>query len=162
MQPAQGLGFAEALLATLCQDPDVILVGEIQDEETAQIAFKAALTGQLVLATLHTNNILSCLQRLENLGVEWALIADTLLLVLSQRLVRSAVGGQLPVYELLHLDETLQNRLRRQLATDELLAPYPGLYFRLIAQTAEQMLHDHLVRKEELEPILPIDSESQQ
>ena len=147
MQPAQGLGFAEALRATLRQDPDVILVGEIRDEETAQIAFKAALTGHLVLATLHTNNTLSCLQRLDNLGVERTLIADTLLLVLSQRLVRSAVGGRLPVYELLRLDETLQDRLRRQLATDELLAPYPGLYFRSIAQTAERMLHDHLVRQ---------------
>ena len=55
VQPAQGLRFAEALRATLRQDPDVILVGEIRDEETAQIAFKAALTGHLVLATLHTN-----------------------------------------------------------------------------------------------------------
>ena len=94
VQPAQGLGFAEALRATLRQDPDVILVGEIRDEEMAQIAFKPALTGHLVLVTLHTNNTLSCLQRLENLGVERALIADTLLLVLSQRLVRSAVGGR--------------------------------------------------------------------
>ena len=104
-----------------------------------------------------TNNTLSCLQHLENFGVERTLIADTLLLVLSQRLVRSTVGGRLSVYELLRLDETLQDRLRRQLATDELLAPYPGLYLRSIAQTAERMLHDHLVRKEELEPILPID-----
>ena len=104
-----------------------------------------------------TNNTLSCLQRLENLGGERALIADTLLLVLSRRLVRSPVGGRLPVYELLRLDEILQERLRRQLATDELLAPYQELYFRSIAQTAERMLHDHLVRKEELEPILPID-----
>ena len=55
MQPSQKLGFVEALRATLRQDPDVILVGEIRDEETAQIAFKAALTGHLVLATLHTN-----------------------------------------------------------------------------------------------------------
>ena len=61
VQPAQGLGFAEALRATLRQDPDVILVGEIRDEETAQIAFKAGLTGHLVLATLHTKNTLSCL-----------------------------------------------------------------------------------------------------
>ncbi|HCV86231.1 MAG TPA: hypothetical protein DGB85_06525 [Deltaproteobacteria bacterium] len=140
----------------------MMLVGEMRCKETAQIAFKAGLTGYLALATLHTNNILNCLQRPENLGIERALIADTLLLVLSQRLVRSAVGGRLPVYELLRLDETLQDRLRRQLATDELFAPYPGLYFRSIAQTAERMLHDHLVRKEELEPILPIDSESQQ
>ena len=90
----------------------MILFGEIRDEETAQIAFKAGLTGHLVLATLHTKNTLSCLQLLENLGVERALIADTLLLVLSQRLVRSAVGGRLPVYELLRLDETLQDRLQ--------------------------------------------------
>ncbi|MAA69308.1 MAG: hypothetical protein CL915_11260 [Deltaproteobacteria bacterium] len=70
VQPAQGLGFAEALRATLRRDPDVILVGEIRDEETARIAFKAVLTGHLVQATLHTNNTLSCLQRLGNLGVE--------------------------------------------------------------------------------------------
>ena len=122
---------------------------------------RAGLTGRLVLATLHTKNTLSCLQLLENLGVERVLIVDTPLLVLSQRLVRSTVGGRLPIYELLRLDETLQERLRRQLATDELLAPYPGLYFRSIAQTAKRMLHDRLVRKEELEPTLPVNLDEQ-
>ena len=102
------------------------------------------------------------MQRPENLGVERALIADTLLPVLSLHLIWPVVGGRLPVYELLRLDEILQDRLRCQLATDDLLAPYLRLYFPSIAQTAEWMLHDHLVWKEELETILPIASESQQ
>ena len=115
----------------------------------------------MLLATPHTNNTHSCLQRLENLGVERAPITDTLPLILSQCLVRSAVVGRLLFYDLLRLDETLQDRLRRQLATYELLAPYSGLYFRSIDQNAERMLHDYLVRKEELEPILPTNLDEQ-
>ena len=115
----------------------MMLVGEICCEETAQIAFKARLTGYLAMATLYTNNTLNCLQRPENLGVERALIAETLLPVLSLHLVWSVVGGRLPVYDLLRLDEILQDRLRRQLATDDLLVPYLRLYFHSIAQTAE-------------------------
>ncbi len=160
VQPAQGLGFAEALRATLRQDPDVILVGEIRDEETAQITFKGRANGSLDTGN-PAHKKYTQLQLLENLGVERALIVDTPLLVLSQRLVLSTVGGRLPIYELLRLDETLQERLRRQLATDELLAPYPGLYFRSIAQTAKRMLHDRLVRKEELEPTLPVNLDEQ-
>ena len=77
------------------------------------------------------------MQRPENLGVERALIADTLLPVLSLHLVWPVVGGRLPVYELLRLDEILQDRLRRQLATDDLLALYLRLYFPSIAKTTE-------------------------
>ena len=116
----------------------MMLVGEICCEETAQIAFKAGLTGYLAMATLYSQTIhCNCLQRPENLGVERVLIADTLLPVLSLHLVWSVVGGRLPVYELLRLDEILQDRLRRQLATDDLLVPYLRLYFHSIAQTAE-------------------------
>ena len=155
VQPAQGLGFAETLRAALRQDPDVILVGEIRDDETAQIAVKAALTGHLVLSTLHTNNTLSSLQRMENLGVDPSLLADTLLLVLSQRLVKARSGGRLPVYELLRVDEQLQERLRRRLPASELFAPYPGLYFRPLDQVAEQLIADGRVEAEELVSFLP-------
>jgi type IV pilus assembly protein PilB len=83
-----GLTFAAALRAFLRQDPDVIMVGEIRDYETAEIAVKAALTGHLVLSTLHTNDAPSAVSRLLNMGVESFLVASSVLLILAQRLLR--------------------------------------------------------------------------
>jgi general secretion pathway protein E len=82
--------FARALRAILRQDPDVIMIGEIRDLETAQIAVQASLTGHLVLATLHTNDAASAVTRLVDMGIEPFLLASTLLGVLAQRLVRLA------------------------------------------------------------------------
>ena len=83
-----GLSFAAALRSFLRQDPDTILVGEIRDFETAEIAVKAALTGHLVLSTLHTNDAPSSVNRLMNMGIEPFLVASSLNLVCAQRLVR--------------------------------------------------------------------------
>jgi type IV pilus assembly protein PilB len=85
---AIGLSFAAALRSFLRQDPDIIMVGEIRDFETAEIAVKAALTGHLVLSTLHTNDAPSTINRLLNMGVETFLVASAVNLVLAQRLVR--------------------------------------------------------------------------
>ena len=83
-----GLTFASALRAFLRQDPDVIMVGEVRDQETAQICLRAALTGHLVLSTLHTNDALAAVNRLVDMGVERFLLASALRLVEAQRLVR--------------------------------------------------------------------------
>jgi type IV pilus assembly protein PilB len=83
-----GLTFAHALRSFLRQDPDVIMVGEIRDKETADIAIRASLTGHLVLSTLHTNDAPSAITRLEDMGVEPYLVASSLVLVMAQRLVR--------------------------------------------------------------------------
>jgi general secretion pathway protein E len=83
-----GLSFASGLRSILRQDPDVILVGEIRDLETAEIAIQASLTGHLVLATLHTNTAIGAVTRLVDMGVEAFLVSSSLLGVLSQRLVR--------------------------------------------------------------------------
>lgn len=85
---AAGMTFASALRSILRQDPDVVMVGEMRDRETAAIAAQAAMTGHLVLSTLHTNDALSALARLQDLGVEPFLMASTLIGVLAQRLVR--------------------------------------------------------------------------
>ncbi len=85
---AIGLTFAAALRAFLRQDPDIVMVGEIRDFETAEIAVKAALTGHLVLSTLHTNDAPSTINRLLNMGVEAFLVSSAVNLVLAQRLVR--------------------------------------------------------------------------
>ncbi len=93
MKEQIGLNFAAALRAFLRQDPNIILVGEIRDFETAEIAVKAALTGHLVLSTLHTNDAPSTISRLMNMGIEPFLVATTVNLICAQRLVRRICGN---------------------------------------------------------------------
>ena len=88
VKPAIGLTFAAGLRSFLRQDPDVILVGEVRDNETAEACLKAALTGHLVLSTLHTNDALGAVPRLIDMGMEPFLLANSLALVAAQRLVR--------------------------------------------------------------------------
>ena len=88
MKESIGLNFAAALRSFLRQDPNIVLVGEIRDFETAEIAVKAALTGHLVLSTLHTNDAPSTINRLMNMGIEPFLVATSVHLIVAQRLVR--------------------------------------------------------------------------
>ena len=109
-----GMSFARALRAILRQDPDVIMIGEIRDLETAEIAVQASLTGHLVLATLHTNSAAGAVTRLVDMGIEPYLLASTLSGVLAQRLVRkfddSGEGfrGRTGIYELLTVNDTIR------------------------------------------------------
>jgi type IV pilus assembly protein PilB len=92
VNPKIGLTFASGLRSLLRQDPDIIMVGEIRDKETASLAINAALTGHLVLSTLHTNSAAGSIPRLIDMGVEPFLLSSTLNLVLAQRLVRKLCG----------------------------------------------------------------------
>jgi general secretion pathway protein E len=145
-----GMTFARALRSILRQDPDIIMIGEIRDLETAQIAVQASLTGHLVLATLHTNDAASAVTRLTDMGVEPYLLASSLLGVLAQRLVRqlcpvckeervevdgakhwhpvgcercgqSGYVGRRGVYELLLIDDTIRPLIHRNAANAEIL-----------------------------------------
>jgi general secretion pathway protein E len=89
VNPKSDRTFARGLRAILRQDPDVIMVGEIRDRETAQVAVEAAMTGHLVLSTLHTNTAVGAISRLTDMGVERFLLAPMLVGVVAQRLVRS-------------------------------------------------------------------------
>lgn len=127
-----GLTFPRVLRSLLRQDPDIILVGEIRDAETAKIAVQAALTGHLVLATLHTNSALAAVPRLVDMGVEPYLLGAVLRGVLAQRLVRrlcthcrgngcercsdSGYAGRVAIGELLQLDAELSESLTQSLA----------------------------------------------
>jgi general secretion pathway protein E len=131
-----GLDFAKALRAILRQDPDVIMVGEIRDHETAQIAVQASLTGHVVLATLHTNDAVSAVTRLTDMGIEPFLLSASLLGVLAQRLVRKrcvscqGVGckpcgqtgyhGRTGIFELLVTDAALRELIHRQASEADL------------------------------------------
>jgi general secretion pathway protein E len=88
VKPQIGLTFANALRSLVRQDPDVLLIGEIRDKETADIAIESALTGHLVLSTLHTNDAPGAITRLRDIGMESFLMADSLLSIMAQRLIR--------------------------------------------------------------------------
>lgn len=125
----KGVTFATGLRHILRQDPDVVMVGEIRDPETARIAMQASLTGHLVLSTLHTNDAASAITRLVDLGAEAYLVAAALSAVMAQRLVRCVHGacggtgcsvchetgyaGRVGVFELLLVDETLRAMIAR-------------------------------------------------
>ena len=124
VNPRIELDFARALRAILRQDPDIIMIGEIRDFDTAQIAIQASLTGHLVLATLHTNDAASAVTRLTDMGIEPFLLSSSLLGVLAQRLVRklcrhcqgqgcnecgqSGYSGRTGIFELLATDERIR------------------------------------------------------
>ncbi len=100
VRPEIGYTFASGLRTTLRQDPDIIMVGEIRDKETAQLAVQAALTGHLVFSTIHTNNAIGVIPRLIDMGVDPYLIAPTLILAMAQRLVKTLcpeTGKELPI-----------------------------------------------------------------
>ncbi|MFM2424166.1 MAG: hypothetical protein RLZZ70_557 [Candidatus Parcubacteria bacterium] len=106
MRPEIGYTFAAGLRAALRQDPDIIMVGEIRDKETAQLAIQAALTGHLVLSTIHTNNAIGVIPRLIDMGVDPYLIAPTLKLAIAQRLARRikpGTGTEMPIGESVNL-----------------------------------------------------------
>lgn len=99
VNPLAGMTFANGLRALLRQDPNIIMVGEIRDTETANLAVQAALTGHLVFSTLHTNNASTCLPRLLDMGIEPFLIASTVRAVVAQRLVRKVVPDAVEAYK---------------------------------------------------------------
>jgi type IV pilus assembly protein PilB len=107
--PIAGMTFANGLRALLRQDPNIIMVGEIRDKETANLAIQAALTGHLVFSTLHTNNAATTLPRLLDMGIEPFLIASTVRAVVAQRLVRKLVPENTEIY---HPDDMTIKRIQ--------------------------------------------------
>jgi len=137
MRPEIGYTFAAGLRAALRQDPDIIMVGEIRDKETAQLAIQAALTGHLVLSTIHTNNSIGVIPRLIDMGVDPYLIAPTLKLAIAQRLARRVkdnTGIETPIdksMELMMEDtfKTLPEKYRDRIPTGKTIVrpePTPG------------------------------------
>jgi len=172
-----GMSFARALRAILRQDPDVIMIGEIRDLETAQIAVQASLTGHLVLATLHTNDAASAVTRLTDMGIEPYLLASSLLGVLAQRLVRSlcmacrsttadtpgryrAVGcercrqtgyqGRRGIYELLLVNPALQEKIHERRPDAELLICAQAAGMLTLRDDAQRWLESGVTTLEEI------------
>jgi general secretion pathway protein E len=175
VNPKIDLTFAKALRAILRQDPDVIMIGEIRDFETAQIAIQASLTGHLVLATVHTNDAPSSVTRLIDMGVEPFLLSSSLLGVLAQRLVRKLcphckradehghwhpVGcehcahtgykGRTGVYELMTVDPQVQALVHNRAAEQELAAAARTAGLRSMREDGERLVRSGITSLEEV------------
>jgi general secretion pathway protein E len=169
------LTFAKALRAILRQDPDVIMIGEIRDYETAQIAIQASLTGHLVLATLHTNDAPSAVTRLTDMGVEPFLLSSSLLGVLAQRLVRklcpdcrrqddlgrwhpvgcpscghSGYRGRTGVYELMVADEQVRALIHGRAPESQMRAAAEAAGLRSMREDGERLVAEGITSPEEV------------
>jgi general secretion pathway protein E len=169
------LTFAKALRAILRQDPDVIMIGEIRDFETAQIAIQASLTGHLVLATLHTNDAPSAVTRLTDMGVEPFLLSSSLLGVLAQRLVRklcphckrqdgegrwhpvgcpecghSGYKGRTGVYELMTADDAVRALIHNRAAESELVEAARRGGLRTMREDGDRLVAEGVTSAEEV------------
>jgi general secretion pathway protein E len=166
--------FAKALRAILRQDPDVIMIGEIRDLETAQIAVQASLTGHLVLATLHTNDAAAAVTRLLDMGIEPFLLSSSLLGVVAQRLVRKlckhckvqeggvwkSVGceqcghtgyqGRVGVYELLLTTEAISAQIHHQASEAEIRLAAQGDGMKIMREDGQRWLDAGVTTREEL------------
>ncbi len=160
------LNFAKALRAILRQDPDVIMIGEIRDFETAQIAIQASLTGHLVLATLHTNDSVSAVTRLTDMGVEPFLLSSSLLGVLAQRLVRKlcvhchgdgcdACGrtgyqGRTGIFELMVADDAVRALIHNRAAESALFVAAEKGGLRSMREDGDRLLQAGITSRAEL------------
>jgi type IV pilus assembly protein PilB len=122
VNPKAGLTFGNALRSAMRQDPDVILVGEIRDQETAELALRASITGHLVLSTLHTNDTASAINRMLDLGINTSILASTLIMVVAQRLVRKICPHCATVESLGSEETELYNRNNLEPPADSLKA----------------------------------------
>jgi general secretion pathway protein E len=166
VNPKIDLDFAKALRAILRQDPDIIMIGEIRDHETAQIAVQASLTGHLVLATLHTNDAVSAVTRLTDMGIEPFLLSSSLLGVLAQRLVRktctacqgagcAACGhtgyqGRSGIFELLSVDEALRGLIHNRASESDLHRQAQRNGLGSLREDGERLVALGLTSREEL------------
>jgi general secretion pathway protein E len=160
------LTFAKALRAILRQDPDVIMIGEIRDFETAQIAIQASLTGHLVLATLHTNDAASAVTRLTDMGVEPFLLSSSLLGALAQRLVRkvcthchgkgcehcnrSGYSGRTGIFELLTVDDMIRSQIHNRAAESDIKAAALAGGMQLMREDGERLVRAGITSAEEV------------
>jgi len=161
-----GLGFDALLRRIFRQDPDVIMIGEIRDIETAELAVRAALTGHLVFATLHTNNSLEAIYRLQNMGVPPYMVAAVLKAVIAQRLIRkvcrdcmakgcarcSNTGymGRTAIAEFISVDLALQDMIAAGAVIEQLRSRLNNMRFKTLYDDAEEKVSSALTTEEEI------------
>ncbi len=142
-----GLTFPEVLRSSLRNDPDVIVISEIRDTVTAEIAIRAALTGHLVIATIHTNDSISTLTRLVDMGIPKYIILDSLIGVISQRLVKKNEKGRIVISEVLVIDEVIVNILKKDNILNDYKKEIKSLNFITMEEDLNNKIEEGTVNK---------------
>ncbi len=181
VKPQIGLTFANGLRSIVRQDPDIILVGEIRDRETAEIAIHAALTGHLVFSTLHTNDAAGAVSRLLEMGIEGFLVSSALLGVLSQRLVRklcqhcqnpetlnqtscrfcsdTGYRGRTGIFELLTVNEELRVAINQRCDSSEIARIARSAGMRTLLEDGRRKVREGITTETEVTRVCQLDAE---
>ncbi|OQB16454.1 MAG: Type II secretion system protein E [Candidatus Omnitrophica bacterium ADurb.Bin205] len=166
VNPKVGLTFADALRSVLRHDPDIMMIGEIRDSETADLAIRSALTGHLVFSTLHTNDSASGVARLMDMGIEPYLLASSVEVIIAQRLVRllcsscsgkgceacSETGfkGRRPIYEIMIIDDDIRNMIISRKSSQEIKAKARQKGMHTLMENGMLLVEQGLTTREEI------------
>lgn len=166
VNPKVGLTFADALRSVLRHDPDIMMIGEIRDSETADLAIRSALTGHLVFSTLHTNDSASGVARLMDMGIEPYLLASSVEVIIAQRLVRllcpscsgkgceacSETGfkGRRPIYEIMIIDDDIRNMIIARRSSQEIKAKAREKGMHTLMENGMLLVEEGLTTREEI------------
>ena len=172
VNPKVGLTFANTLRSVLRHDPDIMMIGEIRDSETADLAIRSALTGHLVFSTLHTNDAPSAIARLLDMGIEPFLLASSLEVLIAQRLIRllcvackgkgcdncsdTGFKGRRAVFEILAVDDEIRQMIVGRKTASELAAKAKQLGMRTLKDAGMQLVQEGLTTQEEIMRVVEI------
>lgn len=173
VNPKVGLTFASALRSVLRHDPDIMMIGEIRDSETADLAIRSSLTGHLVFSTLHTNDSATGVARLMDMGIEPYLLASSVEVIIAQRLVRllcplcngkgcescSETGfkGRRAIYEIMLIDEDIRNMITEHKSAQEIKAAARGKGMRTLMENGMLLVEQGLTSKEEIMRVVELE-----
>ena len=166
VNPKVGLTFANALRSILRHDPDILMIGEIRDFETADLAIRASLTGHLVFSTLHTNNAPAGITRLLDMGLEPFLLASSLEVIIAQRLVRllcqeckgkgcdacsdTGFKGRTAIFEILFIDEDIQQMILNRRSAGEIKKKAKEKGMRTLKESGMLLVEKGLTTEQEV------------
>lgn len=173
VNPKVGLTFASALRSVLRHDPDIMMIGEIRDSETADLAIRSSLTGHLVFSTLHTNDSASGVARLMDMGVEPYLLASSIEVIIAQRLVRllcqqchgkgcdacsdTGFKGRKPIYEIMLMDDTIRTMITDHKSSGEIKAQAIKSGMHTLLESGMQLVEQGLTTKEEIMRVVELE-----
>ena len=149
------IDFADGVRSVLRQDPDVIFIGEIRDYETAKMAVRASMTGHLVFTTIHANDSFGALKRFQDFDIPSSVVADNIIAVVSQRLIKKTNGGRVVISETLRIDEHINEMIYDGTSKSEILAyASKALEFKSMYEDCKEKIKNRITTEEEVKNIL--------
>ncbi len=147
--------FASGVKSMLRQDPDIILIGEIRDKETADVAIRASMTGHLVFTTIHSNDSIGAIKRFQDFNISPFLIADNIIAIVAQRLIRKKKGGRTIISEILPIDEKINEMICNQASREEILKYAIKFHsFKTIYEDCQEKVRNGLIDENEAKTIM--------